>query len=96
MNTDEAKQAPIGVNEEPRAYTTIHMCLSVRGALRNWSKRELATLFTHDDGRKMTASEARDALLDELAKDHEVIPLGPPCEGFDYEAGCPGHRQEPK
>lgn len=71
--------------------THIHMCLSVRGALKNWTKKQMGTLFRHDDGRKMTADEARERLYDELAKGHDVIPLGPACEGFDYKTGCPGH-----
>ena len=71
---------------------TVHMSLSVRGALKNMTRKELAGMFTHDDGRRMTADEARDALMDELAKGHEVIPFGPSCEGFDYSGGgCPGH-----
>jgi hypothetical protein len=68
---------------------TIHVCQSVRGALRQ-PLHEL-DWFQHDDGRPMTPSEAFDALCDELVKGHEVIPLGSPCEGFDYVKGCPGH-----
>lgn len=69
-----------------------HCCMSVRGALSNMTKRQLGGSFRHDDGRRMTADEARSALFDELAKGREVIPLGPACEGFDYSgAGCPGH-----
>lgn len=74
------------------ATRTIHMCLSVRGALKNMTRRELGGMFEHDDGRKMTADEAKDALMDELSKGHEVIPFGKACEGFDYSGGgCPGH-----
>lgn len=71
---------------------TYHLCLSVRGALMNWSNRRLAGVFRHDDGRSMTPREAKQTLLDELAKGHEVIPIGTACEGFDYSGGgCPGH-----
>jgi hypothetical protein len=81
---------------------TMYMCLNVRGALRNMTKREKRGMFKHDDGRTMTADEADDALMDELVKGHEVIPMsttcGNPCSyasctGFDYgpEGGCPGH-----
>jgi hypothetical protein len=28
--------------------------------------------------------------MDELAKGRKVLPTGP-CEGFSYDAGCPGH-----
>lgn len=68
-----------------------HLCLDVRGALHNWSDRQMKGVFNHDDGRKMTPHEAREALMDEIAKGHEVIPCGPVCEGFDYQTGCPGH-----
>ncbi len=71
---------------------TVHLCLSVRGALKNMSNSDLANMIVHDDGSKATADEAKDYLLDELANGHEVIPIGDPCEGFDYSGGgCPGH-----
>ncbi len=74
---------------------TLHMCLSVRGALMNWTAKDFRTLFTRSDGRRATDAEAKSYLLDELAKGHEVIPMGEPCEGFDYSGGgCPGHPQE--
>ncbi len=75
--------------------TTYHACLSVRGALMNWSAARLSKLFAHDDGRPMSADEAKAVLLDALAQGHEVLPFGEPCEGFDYRgAGCPGHVKE--
>ena len=67
----------------------IHCCMSVRGALRN---RDYTGIM-HDDGRPMTKSEAFDALCDELAKGHEVIPMGP-CDNFDFKKGCLGHDTE--
>ncbi len=78
---------------------TVHVCLSVRGAL-NWSRRELkrATRWIfRDDGSRYTPDELREALMDELAQGHEVIPMAQECEGFDYSGGgCPGHeRPEP-
>lgn len=72
-----------------------HMCLSVRGALMNWSDRQMAGVFTHDDGRPMSTREAKEMLMDELAKGHNVIPCGPVCEGFDYSGGgCQGHEEK--
>lgn len=72
-----------------------HVCLSVRGALRNYTKRDLKTLFLDETGRRLTADEAKEVLFDELAKGHEVIPVGEPCQGFDYSGGgCPGHPGE--
>lgn len=73
---------------------TRHMSLNIRGFLRNARyPRDYRGLFRHGDGRGMTASEARDFLLDELSKGHVVIPFGH-CEGFDYTTGCPGHASE--
>ena len=71
----------------------VHMCISVRGALRNWSPREWKNCVTDPEtGRKLTPDEVRDCFFDELAKGHEVIPYGDACEGFDYSGGgCPGH-----
>lgn len=88
---------PPVVASAPMAWTTagntFHVALSVRGALRNASRRELGTLFTKGrNGRRLTADEAKDVLLDYLANGHEVIPLAQACEGFDYAGGgCPGH-----
>jgi len=75
------------------ADTTFHVALSVRGALKNSSRRELASMFIHgQNGRRLTADEAKDVLLDHLANGHEVIPLTQECAGFDYAGGgCPGH-----
>ena len=77
--------------------TTFHMCQSVRGML-NWTatetKRNMRSI-TKEDGRRFgSVHEFRSAVVDELAKGHEVIPLGKPCDGFDYKKGCPGHRIE--
>lgn len=70
----------------------IHSCMSVRGALLNWSDAQFQGLFTDDNGMPLSARAAKAELLDELAKGHVVIPLGPACEGFDYSGGgCPGH-----
>ncbi|MBH1391798.1 hypothetical protein ACJ6WJ_04660 [Stenotrophomonas maltophilia] len=74
-----------------------HVHLDVRGALKNMTRRELANMFTNSTtGRKLTADEAKDVLMDHLAAGHKVIPLGPACEGFDYTGGgCPGHEVAP-
>jgi hypothetical protein len=66
--------------------------MSVRGAL-NWDKRTLkrnARGFKTDDGKPMTPGEVRNALMDELAKGHEVIQLGE-CSNSDFKTGCKGH-----
>lgn len=74
-----------------------HFNINVRGMLKNASRRELASMFRNSStGKRLTADEAKDELLDHLAKGHECIPLGQPCEGFDYAGGgCPGHEVQP-
>jgi len=76
----------------------IHVCQSVRGALRNWRAREWENCVTDPEtGKTLTPNEVREWLFDELARGHEVIPFGDPCEGFDFSGGgCPGHPQEEK
>lgn len=90
-------------------YRTSHMCMSVRGAIRNTMKlrKNAKTYMTDDKGRPLSRDEAVSALMDELAKGHDVIPLGLPCgnpcknarlgcTGFLYKEesgrhGCPGY-----
>lgn len=82
----------------------IYMCLSVRGAIRNLQgQRSKKSGFQDDQGRPLSKGQAIDALMDELAKGHETIPMGPKCgnpcgesskcAGFDHgeEGGCPGY-----
>lgn len=73
--------------------TIFHIALSVRSTLKNGSRSELGSLFVNGQtGKRLTVDEAKDALLDHLAKGHEVIPLAADCQGFDYSGGgCPGH-----
>lgn len=66
----------------------IHSGLDVRGALK-WPKGKLKGMFKHESGRPMTAEEARNILLDELAEGHEILPLGP-CGNWDWKTGCQG------
>lgn len=73
---------------------TIHLSLSIRGALKNWSNRMFEGLFRDDDGRTLSASEAKDHLLEQLAQGHEVLPMSKDCIGFDFKEGCPGHESE--
>ena len=75
---------------------TVHMCLSVRGML-HWgeaeTRRYLRSITKKDGSRYGSIAEFRNDLMDELAHGHEVIPMGEPCEGFDYKSGCSGHKQ---
>jgi hypothetical protein len=78
------------------SWRTVHMCLDIRGALK-WPKRRLKGMLVDELGRRLSADEVREALLDELVDGKRVLPLGPPCDGFDYVTGCPGHPlDEPK
>lgn len=77
--------------------------MNVRGGIRNLqAQRGKKTYMTDATGRPLNKDEAIDALMDELAKGHEVIPMnegcGNPCRnscscpGFDYkDGGCPGY-----
>jgi hypothetical protein len=63
----------------------------------NFKPREWRNCCTDSEtGRTLTPDEVKAALLDELAKGHEVIPFNAgPCEGFDFAGkGCPGHPKE--
>lgn len=75
---------------------TTHLCISIRGML-NWNKvdakRNMKSITKNDGTRYRSFDELRNELYDELAKGHEVLPMGEPCEGFDYKKGCPGHEQ---
>lgn len=70
----------------------MHMSLDVRGALK-WPKAQLRRAcgwIKREDGTRYTPEALRDALMDELAEGHEVIPMSD-CPGFDFKTGCPGH-----
>ena len=91
MPTENKPADPFGPNGR-----TFHIHLSVRGALRDFSKRQLKGMFHFEGGRECTAEEAKDHLLEALAQGKEVLPFGPPCDGFDFAGnGCPGHDNPP-
>jgi hypothetical protein len=85
---DRARGEP---EESEMSSRIIHVCLNVRGALMNWRPRDDKGVFRRDDGTLLSPREAKAALVDELARGHELIPIGGPCEGFDHRTGCPGH-----
>jgi hypothetical protein len=74
--------------------TTIHCCISVRGMLR-WDRREakrmLKSIKKGDGTPFVSVDEFRDAMMTELTKCREVLPMSDECVGFDYVNGCPGH-----
>jgi hypothetical protein len=67
----------------------IHMCMDIRGAIKN----KAFSGFTNDDGSPATREQALEYLMDELAKGHDVIPLGE-CDNFDFKKGCLGHEDK--
>lgn len=70
---------------------TTYMSLSVRGAIRGLQKqRSKKTYLTDDAGRPLSKEQAIDALMDELTKGRETIPMGPKCGNPCKQAGCAG------
>lgn len=73
---------------------THHLALSVRGYIAGPDKDLKGLFLNHKTGLPLTPREAREFLMNELVKGHEVLPIGKPCEGFDFKKnGCPGHEQ---
>ena len=74
--------------------TSYHLTASVRGML-NWPSSELRRALkymTKDDGSRFgSVYELRDALMDELAKGREMLPIGA-CDNHDWKTGCRGHK----
>jgi hypothetical protein len=72
---------------------TYHLCLDVRGALNNWTKKNYNGYMVRADGSVMSYADARKALVDSWNLGRKVIPIGE-CDNFDYEHGCQGHEVE--
>lgn len=75
------------LNKADGITRTFHMCVSIEGVLR-WPDKELVKLFDNKSGKYV-----RDYLKLELLKGRKVLPIGEPCEGFDYVNGCQGHEE---
>jgi len=75
----------------------IHCCLSVEGWLSRAARstkaerKRMAYGMIDDAGRPLGFEQAYEAMLQELAQGHRMLPVGKACEGFSYETGCPGH-----
>lgn len=74
-----------------------HVHLDVRSfLLKNFEDfNEHIRLFSDEIGKPVSVAEAKNFLLEELSKGHEVIPIGE-CSNFDYKKGCLGHPAEEK
>lgn len=68
--------------------TTIHICQSVSGAIKNWDKKTWQAI-AKDNNMTVEAIKERFRIYEFEGK--KVIPIGDPCEGFSYQDGCPGH-----
>lgn len=72
--------------------TKIHVCQSVGGALKNWGKKEWASVAKSNN---MTIDALKEQFRIMEFEGKRVIPIGDPCEGFSYLTGCPGHEEKP-
>lgn len=66
----------------------IHMCQSVRGALKNWDKNQWKQV-AQDNG--MSVERCKEWFRIQEHNGVKVIPFGERCEGFSDIDGCPGH-----
>lgn len=75
----------------------VHMSLDIRGCLENGRRDKGRSFrgFTNEDGSAATESEVHAFLLDQLAMGRKLLPMSKDCEGFDYQTGCPGHKDTP-
>jgi len=71
--------------------TTLHLCQSVSGALKNWKKRDWEECG-RVNGKTAAQMKEQFRILD--FEGVKVLPFGKECEGFSYETGCPGHPAE--
>lgn len=83
----ELYKLPEGYTVSVSTQSTKHMCVNVKGALRNKS----FNIWEDDDGNKISAKAAEGFLRIAEYEGKKVIPMGEECEGFSYETGCPGH-----
>lgn len=70
----------------------MHMSIDIRGFLE-YHRRKKIRIMLHDDGKRMTDSEAREYLYTALGEGKRVLPCGE-CDNFDYQKGCQGHPVE--
>lgn len=69
----------------------VHLCQSVPGALANWKRKDWEHVAKANN---TTVNAIREAFKIMEFEGKLVIPIGEPCEGFDYKTGCPGHLVE--
>ena len=67
-----------------------HFCMDIEGALKRWNPKMFDRVITDDNGKLLSAKEAKADLQKQLAMGRRVIPCSG-CDNFDYEHGCLGH-----
>lgn len=80
---------PVDIRHRLEARTSLHMGVSVEGAIRN----RAFDGFQRDDGTPMSRQEAETELWNLMRQGVRVIPASSDCDSFDPQAGCPGHRR---
>lgn len=68
----------------------IHMCISIAGALRNRSARQMKGWLDDENGIPMSGTEVRNYFLKAQLEGKRVLPMAD-CDNFDYQTGCRGH-----
>lgn len=71
---------------------SVHVCQSVRGALKNWDKKDWEHV-AKQNGK--TVVGVKEWFRIKEFEGVKVIPIGDRCEGFSDETGCPGHEITP-
>lgn len=77
------------MNSEP-ARASYCVFFDLRAGLREFSGRELESLFRDPSGVPLSAAEARTRMRDLVTNGHRFAPVGP-CSNFDPARGCQGH-----
>jgi hypothetical protein len=85
---------PIRQTIDAKGGTVLHTSVDIRWLLETRTSRQLADAVTVNGKRVDDGEIVRNALLNQLAEGHALLPIGDPCEGWDPKTGCPGHRIE--
>ncbi len=68
--------------------TRFHLSQSIEGALRNWAPADWDIVAEENN---LSVKECKNQFWDLFREGKRLLPMGEPCEGFDYVKGCPGH-----
>ncbi|MFB3924184.1 MAG: hypothetical protein ACE145_20880 [Terriglobia bacterium] len=70
-----------------------HLSLDVIHFLKTAKRADYRGMLKSKDGEPLSEDDAKEALLQELAKGKRFIPIGI-CDHFDPERGCLGHPEK--